>query len=214
MIYGDDPDNTVPDQSVIIQSGNLYAYCSNNPIIYIDPTGEWNWGGVIAGLGIIAGAVITVATFGVGSMAGAVVASAAITTGVAVTAAAATDSTIVVDLSFSKTVNDTYGKTGCSLVVDFEPDSASGYLYPHVGAGEGYNEGLAYSVGFVDNFEKPEDYAGLFYDVNGGNIFGVDHCWGPRKYSSDTAQATSLTFSTGPSWGAGSDWYFDPIPLF
>ena len=39
MIYGDDSDNTVPDQSAILQSGNLYAYCSNNPIIGHDPYG-------------------------------------------------------------------------------------------------------------------------------------------------------------------------------
>ena len=58
MIYGDNPVkwnecendkkdplglNTYtlkPDMSAIMQSGNLYAYCMNNPIIFIDPSGN------------------------------------------------------------------------------------------------------------------------------------------------------------------------------
>ena len=39
MIYGDAPDNTVPDQSAIIQSGNLYVYCGNNPVVRKDSIG-------------------------------------------------------------------------------------------------------------------------------------------------------------------------------
>ena len=40
MIYGDDPDNTVPDQNAIKQSGNLYVYCGNNPVVFVDLTGN------------------------------------------------------------------------------------------------------------------------------------------------------------------------------
>jgi len=55
MIYEDDPItwnereddplglNTyiyMPDMSAIMQSGNLYAYGLNNPLMYYDPTGE------------------------------------------------------------------------------------------------------------------------------------------------------------------------------
>lgn len=37
----------MPDFSAINQSGNLYAYVTNNPVRYIDPTGELAWPGEI-----------------------------------------------------------------------------------------------------------------------------------------------------------------------
>lgn len=42
MIYGDNPakDNPKPDTNAIKQSGNLYAYCINNPVKYSDYSGE------------------------------------------------------------------------------------------------------------------------------------------------------------------------------
>ena len=40
-IYGDNPDNNVlPDIYAIRQSANLYGYVGNNPVRFIDPTGE------------------------------------------------------------------------------------------------------------------------------------------------------------------------------
>ena len=39
MIYGDNS-SSVPDISAIRQSGNLYSYCSQNPILYRDPSGR------------------------------------------------------------------------------------------------------------------------------------------------------------------------------
>ena len=53
MIYGDNPvknsyyndalglSSYVPNLSAIRQSGNRYVYCSNNPIMYADPSGNW-----------------------------------------------------------------------------------------------------------------------------------------------------------------------------
>ena len=49
-IYGDDPKDPlglgiyVPDIYAIRQSGNLYGYCVNNPVSYVDPTGYWVMG--------------------------------------------------------------------------------------------------------------------------------------------------------------------------
>lgn len=32
----------------------MFAYCGNNPVMGYDPTGHWDWGGVIAGLIFVA----------------------------------------------------------------------------------------------------------------------------------------------------------------
>jgi len=46
MIYGDDPKDSLglniytPDINAIRQSSNLYVYCMNNAVMYVDPTGE------------------------------------------------------------------------------------------------------------------------------------------------------------------------------
>ena len=42
MIYGDNPDenNPVPNMSAIMQSSNLFVYCSNNPVMLVDPSGN------------------------------------------------------------------------------------------------------------------------------------------------------------------------------
>jgi RHS repeat-associated protein len=40
MVYGDNPENKTPNSSAIMQSGNLYVYCGNNPIMYRDLTGN------------------------------------------------------------------------------------------------------------------------------------------------------------------------------
>ena len=56
MIYGDDPDNKFPLISAITQSTNLYVYCANNPLIYVDPDGEIIW--ITAGIGALIGGAV------------------------------------------------------------------------------------------------------------------------------------------------------------
>ena len=72
-----------------MQSGNLYVYCGNSPIIYADPTGnEWyHW--AIGGLIVVATAAAVVITAG-----GAVPALYAISAVACGTTAATTASTI------------------------------------------------------------------------------------------------------------------------
>ena len=47
-----DPFVQMPDFS---QNFNRYTYCLNNPLIYTDPSGEWNW--LVGGLGFVFGYV-------------------------------------------------------------------------------------------------------------------------------------------------------------
>ena len=39
MIYSDG--SNLPDMASIVQSTNMYAYCMNNPMSYVDPSGKW-----------------------------------------------------------------------------------------------------------------------------------------------------------------------------
>jgi len=68
MIYGDNPRRIneqqnvaglhtytyVPDINAIRQGGNLYAYCGNNPIVYVDENGEVWW----VAVGALAGGTV------------------------------------------------------------------------------------------------------------------------------------------------------------
>lgn len=66
-----------------ILSYNLFAYCANNPIMYVDPTGTFSWGklaAITAVTAVIAVSVVaTVATFGAASVAGTIAITSAIT---------------------------------------------------------------------------------------------------------------------------------------
>ena len=58
---------------------NLYAYCNNNPIMYVDPSGKWNWNTFWAISAIVATTVLGVAlTVASGGIVGAIGAGAAL----------------------------------------------------------------------------------------------------------------------------------------
>jgi len=80
-----------------------------------------------------------------------------------------------------------------------------------LGGGYGKNNGLSYSVGIVDNFEKPSDYSKHFVDVNIGNRMGIDHCFDPTRPYNETTNAKSVTFGMGSNYGIGYDYYSDPF---
>ena len=154
---------------------DLYAYCGNNPVMGYDPTGNWDWGGVIVGLSLVAAGVITIRSCGSGASIGAMLVAAVTATGAVTTYAATTDSVMVVDVSGAASAIRGR-KVGAFVVVDFKNDNAN--LYTHTGKVTCNSVGLSasYSVGLVDNYTKPEDYAGPFADVNGGPLIGLDHC--------------------------------------
>ena len=194
---------------------NMFVYCNNNPIAGADPYGRFDIGGFVTGLLIVAATVVTAAVVGITSPIGAIVAGAAIATGVITSYAAATDSTMVVDLSVATpSTNSPYGKVGVSAVIDFEDDEIN--LYGHAGGGIGSGGGMAYSVGLVDNYDEPEDYAKHFFDINTGYTMGIDHCWNPLENHNSATQATAITFASPASfisYGVGYDYYFNPFPI-
>ena len=79
-IYGDNPQKTneredrlgiqtyayVPQISAVMQSGNLYVYCMNDPILYVDPNGnEWYHWAIGGALVAVAAAAVVVTAGGV-----------------------------------------------------------------------------------------------------------------------------------------------------
>ena len=75
-IYGDNPQKTneredrlgiqtyayVPQISAVMQSGNLYVYCMNDPVMYVDPNGnEWYHWAIGGALVAVAAAVVVTA---------------------------------------------------------------------------------------------------------------------------------------------------------
>lgn len=187
-------------------SFNMFAYCGNNPVMGYDPTGEWDWGGFIVGLAIIAAAVITVATYGVGSPAAALVVGAAVATGATMSYAAATDQAMTVDVSVTyPTTAGEYTKAGVSIVIDYGNDYSG--IYGHTGRGNGFSSGISGSIGLVNNCNTPEQYEGPFCDISAGYYLGLDHCYTPSDDYSSTCKATSITFGNGLSYGSGVDEY-------
>ena len=126
--------------------------------------------------------------------------------------AAATDSTMVMDLSYSMQNPDrTYEKAGISVVMDFDEDEIN--IYPHVGRGAGVNNGFSYSTGVMDNYEKKEDYEGFFIDTGASNFMGADYAWNPLADENSATNSKCLTFGGGYSSYVGYDYYFNPTTI-
>jgi len=58
MIYGTANTN-IPNMEAIRQSGNLYAYCIGNPLMYKDPSGNFVISGFVVGVVVAGVAVVT-----------------------------------------------------------------------------------------------------------------------------------------------------------
>lgn len=132
---------------------NLFAYCNKNPVMGYDPTGNWDWGGVAIGSGLMIAAAIAAAFRGISSGAGAVAIGGVFTAGAVTAYSGVTDSVMVMDISGS-----------------------APFLIPYGGLGIGYSIGPSAAVGLVGNYEKTADYEEFFVDVNAGYWLGMDHC--------------------------------------
>ncbi|WP_192938621.1 RHS repeat domain-containing protein [Pseudomonas putida] len=92
---------------------NAYAYCGGDPVNRIDPDGHawWNW--LVAGIGLVLGAVATVASFGAAAPAVAALSAgglAALTASGAASIAAATLGTVSLGTGIASTVIEAAGK--------------------------------------------------------------------------------------------------------
>ena len=166
MIYGDDPDNKFPLISAITQSTNLYVYCGNNPIMYVDPDGEIFF---MAGTGIIGVAVggivgaihakVTGGNVSQGLLKGAVIGGAIGLTGGAATAFLATGSAAA---SLSTVLGSFGVKVGGTIVIgqtmDRVNDATQKYgsevyrgLNAYKAIEDTFGETIAQAIGLVDN---------------------------------------------------------------
>ena len=179
FISPDTQDYLAPDT---IGGVDLYAYCNNNPVMYVDPTGHV---AISILIWIIVGAAV-------------------LTTAGAIAYGVIEEETIVLDLSYT-TLDG--GKYGGSLLLDFEGGNIE--FYPHIGKTLGIGSGPTYSVGKVWNYDRPGSYAGPFVFAGGGYYIGVDGCFNP--FDPTGASATSITFFAGISAYGGGDLYLHPI---
>ena len=171
---------------------NLYAYCGNNPVMFIDETGKapkW-WQSILIGVGIIVGAAIiaTAISFtGGGAAAFFIAAGKVILGGIKVAVTVGIGSGII---RAGKTVitGGTINEVGQSFVLGF----ADGFLAGSIYAGGSmllsagvykisglFNKGYGWSIGkLMGGYQTPQTpgisiitYKG---GVNGGRSFGID----------------------------------------
>lgn len=176
-----------------------------------DPTGNWDWGGVLVGAALIGTGVAIGIWGGPLSLAGAAAVGYVIDMGLVTCYAAATDSAMVVDVSGSTGAAAYYFKGGTSAVIDFGDDNIN--LYAHFGGGLGFQGGPSISVGMVENYENPGDYAGPFVGYNAALMLGGEHCWNPEKKYGVGTMSRSVTFSGGLGLGVGIDYFSNPYQI-
>jgi RHS repeat-associated protein len=162
-----------------ILGNNMFAYCGNNPVNMLDPTGE------------IAITTLILIIVGV----------AIITTASAITYGAYTEDTIVLDLSYTTQKHLKYGN---SLLIDFKGGNIE--LYQHSGVST--STGLSFTVGKVFNYDGPGSYGGPFVSIDAGYYIGGEYCFNPLDTSGTSAASITFSTSPGVSFGVDYFTYY------
>ena len=151
---------------------NMFAYCGNNPVNNVDPTGE-----LAVSTFILIMVVATIAT-----------------TASAIMYGAYSEDTIVLDLSYATQKHIKYGG---SLLIDFKDGNIE--FYSHVGVSTG--TGLSFAVGKVFNYEGPGSYGGPFVSIDAGYYIGGEYCLNPFDPSGPSAASITFSTSPSVSFG-------------
>jgi hypothetical protein len=157
----------------------LYVYCENNPVMYVDPTGESPLLIIIAVLFVMS-TILIIST--------------------SPSAEYISEQPILVDFSYSFIIF----KLGVSAVINFQDEYIE--FYWHAGGYKGFPGGTV-SIGTVYNYQENGDFDGPFITGEAGLFVGINHSFDPRYSITSTVKSTSLVFSLGPVFGEGTDGY-------
>ena len=162
MLYGDDPIKFggiyVPFIAAMIQSGNLYVYCMNNPLLYFDSDGTFSLSNLFkVAIGVAAIAVGVAVTVATGGAAGVAVAAGIKT---ALTVGAISAGTSAVTAAAKSVINGDDFKTAAKKVVDSAVDGfCDGFMTGEIMAGASMTYGslLKNANGFkIGSTAKPQ----------------------------------------------------------
>ena len=196
---------------------NMYAYCGNNPVMNIDPTGEFSWGKLVAIISVAAiittAVIATVVTCGAASVAG----TMAITS--AITIAAKTTEVAVLQAKKSKQDGDSFVDTVDdinSIYDNADKELGSVLLTKTAGYAGGF---YSQSIPFQESLDvmRAEGFSVKgFVTSAGGEIIDRFSINGLKYYMASPASKSSIVISYAfAAYNVGNTFYswvvHDPV---